>query len=496
MSSLGILGGGITGLGALHFAKKSRSLPLKVRLLEQKSHVGGWANTSNKKVPGRDMQHVFERGPRSIRGVANGEVTLGIVADVGMASDIILPSSESSKRFLYMGGKVTALPTSALGALRPPVSRYIPAILKDAILSRKSDAADESVASFFERHVGTKATHEMVGGIVVGIYGGDMSKLSMAACFSNFANAARAHKSLVRGLLLSPPSKSQVPTIADNLDMNAAQRKEYEELVQRVKKGGAMFSFREGIGMLPAKLESMYAEDIDRGVKISKIVKGSHGKLDLFVAGEDVPRSFDRVVSCLPSYELANILEDTSPNASQLLREIEFTNMAVISLAFEEKAGEQLIPPHLKGFGYLVPPFENRPILGVAFDSVTFPRDGGLVRMAVMIGGAAPNRIDVTNRSQDELLKIALTTIDEDLGIKKAPVSSDVFIAYNAIPQYKVGHFDQVRAIESAITKDFPQLHIAGASFDGVSVNDCVASGMKASLKAILALAPRHFNSL
>ena len=486
MSSLGILGGGLTGLSALHFAKAQKtSKPLKTSLLERKSRVGGWANTDSKSLEGRSARHVFEKGPRSIRGVANGEVTLGLVADVGLASDVILPSSESSKRFLYMDGKVTALPTSVLGAFKPPISRYIPAILKDALLFRRIDAPDESIASFFERHVGTRATREMLGGIVVGIYGGDMAKLSMQACFPTFADAAREQGSLVRGLMSSKPSKSQLDSVSTALGLNDAEKMAYDQLLQRVKKGGAMFSFRDGVGMLPAKLNQLHAEDIESDVKVSKIAKGSSGHAQVFVDGENVPRQFDRLISCLPSYELATALESSAPTASRLLSGIEFIDMAVISLAFEEKPNESLIPPHLKGFGYLVPPVENRPILGVSFDSVTFPRDGSnLVRMAVMIGGDAPNSVNLDNCSEKDMLDIALKCVAQDLNITKAPVSSNVFVAQNAIPQYRVGHLDRVRAIESAITKEIPELHLAGASLYGVSVNDCIASGMKAALAA------------
>lgn len=485
VTSVGILGGGISGLSALHFCKTGpRASSLNVRLLESKSRVGGWANTAYKGADGKAPLHMFEKGPRSIRGVANGEITLGLVSDVGLASDILLPSAESSKRFLYMDGNVTGLPTSLLGAFQPPVSKYIPAILKDAILSRTSDSPDESIASFFERHVGTKATQEMLGGIVVGIYGGDMSKLSMQACFPTFADAGRQSGSLVRGMLSAGPPKSLIEPVANDLGMDADKRKTYEQLVQRVKKGGAMFSFKDGVGMLPDRLEQFHTSSIDRDARVARIAKGSKGGLDVFVNEENVPRSFDRLISSMPSYELADAIESASPNCSKLLRQIEFIDMAVVSLAFEEKLGESLIPEHLKGFGYLVPPIEKRPILGVSFDSITFPREGGLVRMAVMLGGDSPSSIKLDQYSNDQLLEIALNTVEQDLAIKKAPVSSDVFIARNAIPQYRVGHLDQVLAIESAFTNELPGIHLSGASLYGVSVNDCVASGMKAAWRA------------
>jgi oxygen-dependent protoporphyrinogen oxidase len=402
-----------------------------------------------------------------------------------------------------MGGRIEKMPTSPLEIFSSPIRRFIPSVLKDLVLRRFPPSnADESVASFFERHLGSRATREMVGGIVVGIYGGNMDQLSMKSCFPTFFDAALNHGSLIRGLLLNPSTPSQVDSLSQTLQLTVQEKAQYLQNIEKVKNNGGMFSFRDGISELVTSMAKGHGDYIDTSVKIARMTRnGKTGKLEICL---DSPPSnltspdsrslqFDRLIASIPSFELAPLLSDISPKASALLSDIEFANMAVVSLAFEEK-GQKIIPDHLEGFGYLVPPSENRSILGVSFDSVTFPSHSSgskLVRMAVMLGGNTtnnPNAIDVTKTSDTDLLATALKTVQEDLGISTAPCSSNVFVAHKAIPQYAVGHQDRMKAIESQLALDLPQLTLSGASYYGVSVNDCVSSGIRAAIQSLRSL--------
>lgn len=112
-----------------------------------------------------------------------------------------------------------------------------------------------------------------------------------------------------------------------------------------------------------------------------------------------------------------------------------------------------------------------------------------------MIGGDPtnnPNAIDLSKiTNPDDLIAIARRHLQEDIGIFSDPISVDVSIARKAIPQYTVGHLERVAQIEASLKQDAPNIHLAGASYYGVSVNDCVASGFKAALGVESRDAPR-----
>jgi oxygen-dependent protoporphyrinogen oxidase len=60
-------------------------------------------------------------------------------------------------------------------------------------------------------------------------------------------------------------------------------------------------------------------------------------------------------------------------------------------------------------------------------------------------------------------------------------VSNLIFLRefFNSIPQYVVGHYDKVKQIRSYIQDNKLGLELIGASFDGISVNDCIHNSIR-----------------
>lgn len=77
VKSVGILGGGITGLASAFYL--SKLLPeVRITLFEGGSRLGGWLHSKQVDVGNGDI--VFEQGPRTLRpNVPNGLVTLKLV---------------------------------------------------------------------------------------------------------------------------------------------------------------------------------------------------------------------------------------------------------------------------------------------------------------------------------------------------------------------------------------------------------------------------------
>lgn len=199
-------------------------------------------------------------------------------------------------------------------------------------------------------------------------------------------------------------------------------------------------------------------------------------------------KDFTHIISALPAYELAPLVAPYSPEAAQLLNSIEYVDMATVSLTFDDSVN-RFIPKDLQGFGYLVPPHENQDILGVVFDSVNFPEQSSTpfeTRLTVMMGGdpsAIPDplsRIHVDALSDNELIERAHKTLSRHLGIEEEPSITHVYRNLRSIPQYHVGHSKKVARVKQLLSEHMPGIVVAGAAFDGVSVNDCITSARKA----------------
>jgi oxygen-dependent protoporphyrinogen oxidase len=99
-----------------------------------------------------------------------------------------------------------------------------------------------------------------------------------------------------------------------------------------------------------------------------------------------------------------------------------------------------------------------------------------------MMGGACfPQFINLSDQEVADRVKADLRTI---MGIKAAPSFVRIFRHEKAIPQYVVGHGHRVNLLEDKL-RSHPGLFLAGNSYRGIGLNDCVAAADRAALAAI-----------
>jgi oxygen-dependent protoporphyrinogen oxidase len=131
------------------------------------------------------------------------------------------------------------------------------------------------------------------------------------------------------------------------------------------------------------------------------------------------------------------------------------------------------LSPGPRGFGFLVPTEEQRDLLGAMHISNFFswraPAGGTLV--TVMAGGTRqPGMLSLT---EDALVEKVGRDLAFILDLKQPPDDVRVVRWQQAIPQYVVGHLARVKRIEERL-QSLPGLHLTGAGYRGVGVNDCI----------------------
>jgi oxygen-dependent protoporphyrinogen oxidase len=187
----------------------------------------------------------------------------------------------------------------------------------------------------------------------------------------------------------------------------------------------------------------------------------------------------DAVVIAVPAAPAARLLQPHVRAAAVRLGEIDAASVAIVTTAWRRADA-----PRLASSGYLVPAVYRRPVKAVTFSSAKWAHLdlGEFVVVRCSIGRHG----DVTELQRDDadLVSSVVEELTAYAGFIGMPVESRVSRWGGGLPQYTVGHLDRVAAIRSAVAA-VPGLAVCGASYDGVGVPACIATGEAAAAQIL-----------
>jgi oxygen-dependent protoporphyrinogen oxidase len=172
------------------------------------------------------------------------------------------------------------------------------------------------------------------------------------------------------------------------------------------------------------------------------------------------------------------------------------TTVMVVNLYYQNP---NLLP--VDGFGYLIPrsvPYEQNPEcgLGVIFASASSVGESPVAPYPTVSQDSAPGtKITIMFgghywdgwKKEDypdhkTAVRMARSMLERHIGITDAPTVVRTRLQENAIPQYKPGHLKNMYQLSLAAKNDYyGRLVLAGNSFNGVGVGDCVRQGILAA---------------
>uniref|UniRef100_A0A7N5JL02 Protoporphyrinogen oxidase n=1 Tax=Ailuropoda melanoleuca TaxID=9646 RepID=A0A7N5JL02_AILME len=105
----------------------------------------------------------------------------------------------------------------------------------------------------------------------------------------------------------------------------------------------------------------------------------------------------------------------------------------------------------------------------------------------VMLGGSWLQTLEArgTVLSQELFQQQAQQAAAAQLGLKGPPSHCLVHLHKNCIPQYTLGHWQKLEAATQFLASQRLPLTLAGASYEGVAVNDCIESGRQAAARVL-----------
>jgi len=438
-----VVGGGVSGLAAA-FGLKQRGATVEV--LDAGVRAGGVIATRH-----RDGV-LFETGPNS--ALDTTPLINDLLDTLRIRDERAEASAVAATRFIVRGGKLVALPTS------PPAFFTTPAfslgaklrLFREPFIAPAPGDAEESIAAFVRRRLGTEFLDYAIDPFVSGVYAGDPERISVRAAFPRLHALEQKYGSLIRGQI-----------------GGARERKQRGE---KAKNAAGSFSFRRGMQTLTDAL-ARGVDRVETGVRVERIERATDATWTVagIRGGEPVVRRTRIVLLAAPAYESAKLVRELAPATAEGLAAIDYA--AVASAATAYRRADVAHP--LAGFGFLVPKREGRRILGSLFSSSMFEGRAppGIVLFTTFIGGM--RNPELPGKTDGELGALVREELAALVGARGEPLWTEITRWTHAIPQYNLGHLARLRPVEAA-ERTLPGLFFCANYRGGVSVGDCIKS--------------------
>lgn len=479
MKRIIIIGGGVAGLGAALKVKRAAEAGADVEfvLLEKDDRLGG--KIAGELIDDERGHWVVDGGPDSF---LTAKPALHRIAKlVGIDGDK-MPTDDSRKLTLILkDGRVYPMPD---GVMQFAPTKFVPFATTglfswpgkiragmDLFIPKKQVPAgernDETLESFIVRRMGREILNRLAEPLVGGVHGSDPAQMSLAATFPNLLEMEQKYGCMIKGFL--------------------AQRKMVEEMKRKhpadPKNPRTFFTaFTKGMHELSDAMADFAGRDkLRTGAVVAAVEKRGDGGWDVLLSdGETL--AADAVIIATESWAAEPLMRTIDEPIAAALAQIPASSSATVSFAFDEAE----IGINTDAFGVLCPALEKSALLAATFSSTKWPGRApkGSVLMRAFVGG--PQNQAIMNKSDEEITAIALAELRRILGINPdaMPLFHRFFRWTGGMPQYTMGHLDRVELIESRCAQ-IHGLALAGGSYRGVGLPNCIESGEAAVSKVL-----------
>ena len=461
MPKVVVVGGGIAGLACAHrlleLKAENRRLDLEIILLEKSNRVGGIIHTEKK------SGFLLEKGPDAFISEKPGG--LAFCKQLGIDGELIGTEESNRESYILRKGKLLSIPEgfyltapTRLGPFLASPILSLPGRLRAAMeffIPASKTNVDESVGSFIRRRFGNEMLERVGQAMLAGIYAGDPESLSLRATMGRFAELETRYGSVIRGLKTESRGKDQAlwqvrgPRYSLFLTFKDGMQTLTDAVARKLRNGTLRFGFSAKTLHFDSFKKEWNLESED---------------------GESL--SANAVCLAIPPQAAARLVAEADPGLSGELGRIEPGDVATAYFAFEKKD----IQRGFRGFGFVVPAIERRPIIACSFASNKFAGRApeGYVLLRVFLGGVFGKKFYAMDDAT--LVETIRRDVSEILSIRARPYFSELNRHPASMIQYRVGHVDLVAQIRRVCGKH-NGLFVTGAAYRGVGIPDCIEDG-------------------
>ncbi|RNF38677.1 protoporphyrinogen oxidase [Planococcus salinus] len=456
MKTVVVIGGGITGLSAMHYIqklKKEKNLDLDLLLIEKEEQLGGKIRTV------KDKGFIMETGADSI--VARNESVMPLIEELQLEDRLVYNATGIS--YLYTNNKLHAIPADTIFGI--PMSKE--ALFSSTLVSEqgKKEALkdfdtpndrftrDSSIGEFLEAFLGKELVNNQIAPVLSGVYSGDLYDLTLASTLPYLVDYKNEYGSIIKGLE------------ANKKRFQGASNKKF-------------ISFDEGMGVLIDRLEEKLEDTtILKGVGTTGLTK-TNGQYEIHLDNGETMKA-DYVILAVPHNTAQEILQQPALDNDFS----SFKNSTLISVYLGFSLPDAQLPAD--GTGFIVS--ENNDILCNACTwtsrkwTHTSQAQNLLVRL--FYKSSNPSYEKLKDLPQEQLVEAALGDIRKSLNIQAKPETVEVTDWKNLMPNYHMGHKASVDALEGKMDEIVPDVFLAGASYYGVGIGACIQNGKDIAMR-------------
>ncbi|HSV40768.1 MAG TPA: protoporphyrinogen oxidase [Nocardioidaceae bacterium] len=453
-----VVGGGISGLATAAAVRRAEP-SYAVTVLEGSPAIGGKLKLAE--VGGVTV----DVGAESMLNRRPDAVTLASDAGLG----IVHPATTQAS--IWTRQRMRPMPRSLMGV---PVDQKD--LVESGVLSRAGSTRaaldqvmpatrlgdnDVSVGWLIEERFGKELLDRLVEPLLGGVYAGHAREISARAAVPQIVALLDQDKSLSRAAAAAlGPSEGAAPVFA---------------------------GIEGGIGRLPDALVRAFGLQVRTGAMVRQLARAGEGGWNVVVGPTTDPEVIhaDAVVLATPAAATARLLRDVVPDAALELARVEAASVAIVTMAFRERD-----LPEVQGSGFLVPPIDGRVVKAAtySFSKWDWVRKAGGEMRVLRTSIGRHREEQVLQADDDELVQLSVNDLADAIGLSVRPVESHVQRWGGGLPQYTVGHLERVARVRSSIAKE-PTLAVAGATYDGLGIPACIASGHAAADQVLRSLA-------
>ncbi len=451
--TIAIVGGGITGLTAAYYLQQKvakENLPYHITLIEAESRLGGKFQTIH-----RDG-FVIERGPDSFLERKTPAVRLA--KNLGIEDQLV--RNRTGQAYILVGETLHKMPKGSFMGVPTDLEAFFEtdlltekgkARVKEELILPKSEVeGDQSLGHFFRYRFGDELVENLIEPLLAGVYSSDLDEMSLSATFPNFYELEQQYGSLIKGL----------------------QHTRERPKADTGKKPGQFLSFENGLVTLIDAIENGIKDDVDIVYdKVVQIEREESGYQIELQQGNRVQA--DVVIMTTPHPVLPKVFSDY--DLFEPLLAMPSNSVANVVLAFDESDIDQT----LDGTGFVVSRNSSYRITACTWThrkwKTTTP--DGKVLLRAYVG--KPTDQEIVQLTDDEIVEIVLKDLATVMDIKGDPEFSIVTRWEKMMPQYTVGHTERIQEVRTQVEQQLPGVFLAGSSFEGVGIPDCIEQGEK-----------------
>ena len=459
---------------------RSEGYDVEFVLFEKDLRVGGKIRTETVWDPSDESKFIVDGGPDCF---LTEKPACHRIAKLTGIFDDELPTDESRKRtWILSHGKLHQMPD---GIFMFAPTKFLPfattglfswpgkiRMAMDLVIPPKKVAPgelnDETLESFVVRRMGRECLDRLAEPLVGGVHASDPSTMSLAATFPRLLEMEQKYGSLMKGFL--------------------AARRKVEEMRRKHparpgEKPRTFFtSFLNGMQELTDHMaDAAGREKIQTGRAVNGLRHEQSGAWSASLSDGSTIDG-EAVIIATESWAAEPLVRPHDEVIADALAAIPASSSATVSVAFDEKE----VGFDLNAFGVLCPLVEGRALMAATYSSTKWPGRAppGKVLLRGFVGG--PHNQEILKRSDEDLVQTVITEFHDILGLNPfaKPLFSRVFRWRLGMPQYTLGHLDRIGRIDERCAQ-IPGLAMAGGSYRGVGVPNCIESGERAVSKVL-----------